>query len=344
VKVLIVSGFLGAGKTTFIRRMTGVVQDRRFAIFENEFGQTDIDAKVIGQGDAGLKVWEMTENCVCCTGKADFLTNLLTISAAVDPEILIVEPTGIARLGNILRNIEELHYDRIRVLPPVTIVDANAFFHEKEAYDETYLNQIEHSGTIVLSKSEQLSDADLEPYFRDLRGMNGNAQIVTGDYSKRPVEWWESFFENGRENAERGFSGSRAEEDSSGEVRPDGSADQIPLADPSVLKSRMKTVTFTDVRLPTPVHLMMILDLITGDCFGNIPRAKGCLPCGTPGEWIRFDLVDRQWMISGFPPQDRASATFIGPEIHEADLKKYFSVCYEKTKIRFSSRGGNMPD
>ncbi len=91
MKILVVSGFLGAGKTTFIQelvRRTG----RDFAIYENEYGQADIDARRLRQ-DSDLKVWESTENCICCSGKQDFATSVLTISNTIDPEYLIVEPT-----------------------------------------------------------------------------------------------------------------------------------------------------------------------------------------------------------------------------------------------------------
>ena len=92
MKVLIVSGFLGAGKTSFIRHMTDTLLDVDFVIFENEIGETDIDVKVLQEGERSLNVYEMTENCVCCTGKADFLTNLMTILFALDPEVSSSSP------------------------------------------------------------------------------------------------------------------------------------------------------------------------------------------------------------------------------------------------------------
>lgn len=101
--------------------------------FENEIGETDIDVKVLQEGERSLNVYEMTENCVCCTGKADFLTNLMTILSALDPEVLIVEPTGAARLSILMAAIEGLFYDAIDLLPPITIVDATTFFMERTA-------------------------------------------------------------------------------------------------------------------------------------------------------------------------------------------------------------------
>lgn len=100
MRVLVVSGFLGAGKTTFIQelaRRTG----RDFVVYENEYGQADIDAKVLSETDE-LSVWESTENCICCSGKQDFAASVLTIANTLDPEYLVVEPTGVARLSSVL--------------------------------------------------------------------------------------------------------------------------------------------------------------------------------------------------------------------------------------------------
>lgn len=332
MKVLIVSGFLGAGKTTFIRQLTDKVPGRQFAVFENEFGQTDIDAKLIGQKDSQMKVWEMTENCVCCTGKSDFLSSLMTISSAVDPEILIVEPTGIAKLGNLIANIEGMGYDRIRMLKSVVIVDIHSFMDEKDRFDDIYLNQIQNAATIVFSKSEQMSEEETAPYVQEVRKLNPTAEIVTGDYRKREASWWESLLENlyVRPGDEKEAAASK----DASSAHPEGGVEVG-----AKLEAPMQTVTFNNMSLPTPVHLMMILDLITGDLFGKIVRAKGYLPCGTPNEWIRFDLVDHQWAITGFAPQEESVVTFIGPEIHEKDLREYFTILKQpKIRLKFGAK------
>ena len=103
MKILIVSGFLGAGKTTFIKRLARNV-DQRFAILENEYGAAGIDGARLGQNRQGTQknVWEMTEQCICCIGKKDFAASVLTIANVVDPEYLIVEPTGVGSLARII--------------------------------------------------------------------------------------------------------------------------------------------------------------------------------------------------------------------------------------------------
>ncbi|MGI6032101.1 MAG: GTP-binding protein [Coriobacteriales bacterium] len=329
MKVFIVSGFLGAGKTTFIKRLVAALPERNFAIFENEFGETDIDARVLKQESSQMQVWELSENCVCCTGKADFLTNLVTISASVNPDVLIVEPTGVARLGTLIENIENLEYEQIRMLRPVTMVDARAFFSQKDAYDDIYLDQVRSSSTIILSKSEDLTEDDVKPYVHELSELNSSAEIVWGDYQEHDTRWWEAFLETFA--TDEGRAHDQAQEhthDHDHDCNLDRDHQDDLECDHSHNHHVDEMVTFSlhGVELPTPVHLLMILELTAMGAFGDVPRAKGCLSCGTPGEWIRFDLVDKQWVVSGFPPQTEAQVTFIGSEIHTEDIERYFSV------------------
>ena len=104
MRVLVISGFLGAGKTTFIQelvRRTG----KDVVIYENEYGEADVDAQALRADVPDLKVWESVERCICCSGRQDFASSVLTISNTLDPDYLIVEPTGVARLSNVQGNV-----------------------------------------------------------------------------------------------------------------------------------------------------------------------------------------------------------------------------------------------
>ena len=127
MKILIVSGFLGAGKTTFIKeliRRTG--QD--IVILENEYGDTNIDkGELSSSGD--ISVLELMEGCVCCTVREGFANSVLTIASALSPAFLIVEPTGAALLSRIIDNLSRITYGDISLLPPVTLVSPRGIDH-----------------------------------------------------------------------------------------------------------------------------------------------------------------------------------------------------------------------
>jgi len=433
VDVLIIAGYLGAGKTTFIRRLADHLKDLNFAVLENESGDTNYDAALLGQSVEPSRIWEMTENCVCCTGKADFLTNLVTISSALDPDVLIVEPTGAVRLDAVLRSVEGLSYGKLRLLSPVLIADAPRMGESARRISmraglgtgaavrsdscaglgtdaavrsdscaglgtgtavrsdscaglgtgaavrsdscaglgtdaagrtdsraglgtdaagrsdmraglgtdaawrsDSRAGLLAESagcaGTIVLSKSEQLSEDETSLYTSVLRGLNPDAEIVSGDYSTRDDSWWRSLI-------------SRPYRD------PDGTAPEIDAengaggtlslgaAGPSAVRAsaqkKFDTVSLKDISLPTPAHLMTILDIAASGLFGEAERAKGCLPCGVSDGWIRFDLVGKDWALTGAPPQDHSEAVFIGNGLREKDIREYFTIFTSLARVRY---------
>lgn len=193
MKILIVSGFLGAGKTTFIRRLSRNI-GKRFVILENEYGAAGIDGARLGKDVAEEgNIWEMTEQCICCSGKKDFASSVLTIANAVDPEYLIVEPTGVGRLSKIIENLKQIEYERIRLLSPVTIVDIYSFGRYLEEYPELYKDQIASAGTVIVSKTEQSGVEEKERIRKFIEKINSSAQIITDPYASMAREEFENF-------------------------------------------------------------------------------------------------------------------------------------------------------
>ena len=180
MKILIVSGFLGAGKTTFIKRLARNV-DQRFAILENEYGAAGIDGARLGQNRQGTQknVWEMTEQCICCIGKKDFAASVLTIANVVDPEYLIVEPTGVGSLARIIENLRQIEYERIQLLSPVTIVDVYSYRRYMAEYPELYQDQIRSADTIIVSKTEACQAEEKQRIQKFLQEINPQAKIIT---------------------------------------------------------------------------------------------------------------------------------------------------------------------
>ena len=198
MKILIVSGFLGAGKTTFIKALakhTG----KDFAILENEYGTAGIDADRLRaeEGQSPVNIWEMTEGCICCSAKGDFSLSVLSIANTIDPEYLVIEPTGVGMLGNVLENVKKIEYQRISILSPVTIADIYSCRRYLKEYPALYENQIREAGTIFLSKSEQASPEEKEEARQILTKINPTATIYADHYSSLPEKDWLRLLETG---------------------------------------------------------------------------------------------------------------------------------------------------
>ena len=298
MKILVVSGFLGAGKTTFIQelvRRTG----RDFAIYENEYGQADIDARRLRQ-DSDLKVWESTENCICCSGKQDFATSVLTISNTIDPEYLIVEPTGVAKLQSILDNVNQVAWERISLLAPVTVVDAVSWQNQRTDFPEIFDNQLSAAASVVVSKLAPGSEDAAEPIKQLAAEMNPQAEIIAeSSYADIPDEWWNGLLTRALD----------------GSVLKDAAGDEDEGPD-------LETMALTHAELPSPSHLIWLLDAASAGVFGKLARAKGTLPCGN--QWVKFDLVERAWAITGDEPQEESRCVFIGRDLLRHGLREVF--------------------
>ncbi|ERL06565.1 G3E family GTPase [Olsenella profusa DSM 13989] len=298
MRVLVVSGFLGAGKTTFIQELvhrTG----KDVVIYENEYGEADVDARRL-RADSDIKVWESAENCICCSGRQDFATSVLTISNTLDPEYLIVEPTGVARLGRVMKNLVQVVWERIELLAPVTIVDAGAWEAQRRNAPEVFDDQVGSAATIVVSK---LGVIGAERAAMGLAAeLNPSAELVASAWSELPDEWWASLLTRGLGCSSNVDAGAGGKED--------------PEAD------ELETMALEHASLPTLGHLAWVLDALSAGVFGRLDRAKGALPCGN--QWLRFDLVERAWAITGADEAEEARCVFIGRDLYRSGLREVF--------------------
>ncbi|MCD8117103.1 MAG: GTP-binding protein [Oscillospiraceae bacterium] len=297
VKILIISGFLGAGKTTFIQALASRT-GRDFAVYENELGQRNIDGEALRREE--LSIWESTENCVCCTGQADLASAVLTISNALDPEYLVVEPSGAARLSGVLEAIGRVCYDRISLLRPITLVDSRSFASQRRSAQELWEDQVRAAGTILCTKGESLQPEEQARLAALLARRNPKAEIFTQPYSQQPLSWWERLL-----SAPCG---------SSGPAQPGGQAVASPLAE------GMEQLTLGNLRLQSPAHLFLLLDDMVRGEYGQILRAKGTADCGN-GVLLRFDLVDGAWNVTG--GEGETSGVFIGKVIRRSRLRRF---------------------
>lgn len=183
MKVLIVSGFLGAGKTTFIRELTRHIEGT-VVVLENEFGEVGVDGALLR--DVPIEVVELAQGCICCTMKTDFLQAVDEIGRRFHPDVLLIEPTGVGSLSLILSSLSAGAGEGVSVLPPVTIVDAECFEDYIEVFGDFYRDQIADARTLIVTKSEALPGEEREAVLKALAGLNPKAGIVLPPMRRSP--------------------------------------------------------------------------------------------------------------------------------------------------------------
>ena len=179
-KIHIVSGFLGSGKTTLIKKIIKKLDGKK-VIIENEFGEVGIDGEVIGREN--YDVIELAQGCICCSMKTDFEEAILSILNDYSPEHIIIEPTGIGMLSHVLSilKIKEIR-DRCLVISPITIVDTLDYFEQLDNFGGFFTDQIENAGTLVFSKVQMMEVDNLHKIVDSVRELNKEAEIISCDW------------------------------------------------------------------------------------------------------------------------------------------------------------------
>lgn len=307
MKILIVSGFLGAGKTTLIKEMANKTK-RDFVVMENEYGDVDIDSNILK--DEGMNIWELTEGCVCCTMKQDFASSILTIANSLDPEYLIVEPTGAAKLSNIINNIKQIEYERIVLLKPITIIDGNTFDSFINSYDDIYTDQILNGSKIIISKMESKEEYEKEDLIKKIKSLImknnlplDNIEILEEHYSNKDKKWWENILNSFLDDK---YAIKELEKPKNEEM-----PDSISMKACSV-ESENKFMTLLE-------------DIIHGR-FGFIARSKGFIKCGS--NYFRYDVVGERYAVTGADENDKLEVVFIGKDLNRKLLREEFQPVY----------------
>lgn len=178
-KIDIISGFLGAGKTTLIKKLINqVFQGEKLVLIENEFGEIGIDGGFLK--DAGIEITEMNSGCICCSLVGDFGTALKKVIDEYTPDRIIIEPSGVGKLSDVIKAVEDVKASAdIAVNSATTVVDVSKCKMYMKNFGEFFNNQVESAGTIVLSRTQNVSDDKVEAVVNMLREHNGEASIIT---------------------------------------------------------------------------------------------------------------------------------------------------------------------
>lgn len=178
-KIDIISGFLGAGKTTFIKKLLEeAIAGEQVVLIENEFGEIGIDGGFLK--DAGIEIREMNSGCICCSLVGDFGASLAEVITKYRPERIIIEPSGVGKLSDVVKAVVDVSADmEVELNSAVTIVDAAKCKMYMKNFGEFFNNQIENAGTIVLSRTDITDAAKVQKDVDMLREKNRDAVIIT---------------------------------------------------------------------------------------------------------------------------------------------------------------------
>ncbi len=293
MNVLVISGFLGAGKTTFIKKLVKMT-GKTFCVFENEYAGSITDETELKSDD--VRVWEMTEGCICCTMKNSFSNKLMNILAMLNPDYLIVESIGVGYLSRIIKNIQSVEHQNLHLLQAITIVDAVACENSHALNDPLFKDQIENAQTIILSKSEALSQSERTVAEENVRAIHPDAHIVTEHYSHKPKSFWDALLLTQ-------YDGSPVEQSAPEEV--------------------FENLTLDNVRPKSLAVLLALLQDMLNGRYGQVVRAKGFVKA--EGNWIKCDLSGDRYSLTWIKNAPRSNFVCVGHDLDRRGIESCFS-------------------
>jgi len=292
MKVLLVSGFLGAGKTTFIKEMSKNI-NLEFVVLENEYADIGVDGDFLDEKN--LNVWEMSEGCICCSMKGDFKSSIKRIYSEINPEYLIIEPTGVGMLSSIIENIREINNNDIEILSPLTLIDVTSFNEYLKTFNNFFIDNLKNTGEIILTKLNSFNPFDVESIKNEISKINNNLEIIIDDYRTFPKEWFADLLNKSIDNKviDKNFS----------------------------LKTHINLRTFSkeNINLKTMDELGLFLNRLVNGDFGKIYRAKGIVKID--GYWGKFNLVYENFEMEPITDAKGTKIVIIGNNLDIENLK-----------------------
>lgn len=338
-KIDIISGFLGAGKTTFIKKMIDeAFTGEKIVLIENEFGEVGIDGGFLK--DAGIQITEMNSGCICCSLVGDFGKNLNEVITKYHPDRILIEPSGVGKLSDVMKSVIDIEKEQdVKLNALVTVVNALKASKQMKAFGEFFNNQIEYATTVILSRSQNATPEQLEFCVNKIQELNPKAAIITTDWAKLSGEQILKVME-GQDNlemkalAEAHHAKEEAEhehehhhhdhEDHEHHHHDHEDHDH----DHEHHHHHHADDVFTSWGKETPhkferAKLEEVLKKFVDS--DNILRSKGMVE-STDGTWLYFDMVPGEYEIREGEPDYTGRIVVIGTEIHEDELLKTFGL------------------
>ena len=340
VKIDIISGFLGAGKTTLIKKLLkDGFQGEQVVLIENEFGEIGIDGGFLKE--AGIQIREMNSGCICCSLVGDFGTSLKEVVTKYDPDRILIEPSGVGKLSDVIKAVQGVQDEvDIKLNSYTTVVDAKKCKMYMKNFGEFFDNQIQYAGAIIMSRTDIASEKKVQESLELLRSLNKDAAIITTpienldgkklvEVMEHPVSLEQEMLEEehehhhhhdgecgcGHDHEEHEHHHHHDGECGCGHDHHHHHADEV----------------FTSwgretIKKYTREGLEKILEALSeSDKYGIILRAKGMLPA-EDGTWIYFDMVPDETEIREGAPEYTGRLCVIGSKLDEHALEELFGI------------------
>ncbi len=354
-KIDVFSGFLGAGKTTLIKKLLKEALDgSKTVLIENEFGEIGIDGGFLKE--AGIEIKEMNSGCICCSLVGDFGASLKEVIETYAPERILIEPSGVGKLSDVLKAVENVAAElNVQVNSAVAVVDASKAKMYIKNFGEFFVNQIEFAGTIILSRTDKVNAEKLEECVKLIREHNSKATIITtpleqldGKDVLETIEGADTLDEMMREMMEHIHEDEEHEhhhhhdhdEDEEHEHHhhhhdhdEDEEHEHHHHHDHGCgcghdHHHHHADEVFTSWGKETPVRftterIESILTALDSGEYGAILRAKGMVPT-EDGTWIYYDYVPEEHDIRTGKPEVTGKICVIGAELKEDKLEELF--------------------
>ena len=333
-KIDIISGFLGAGKTTLIKKLLSeAFKGEQVVLIENEFGEIGIDGGFLKE--SGIEIREMNSGCICCSLVGDFGKSLREVVDTYHPDRILIEPSGVGKLSDVIKAVQDVQGDIDAVLNSFsTVVDVTKCRIYRKNFGEFFSNQIEYAGAVILSRTDKAKPEKVEESVALLRELNSKAPFITTPIAQLPGEKILETMESGKTLEEELLDeiicpecghhhehgeccghdhghGHHHHHDHEGHHHAD-----------EVFTSWGRETIHTY----TKEQISDILRTLEEDhSYGNVLRAKGMV-AGADGDWIYFDMVPGEHEVRAGAPEYTGRICVIGAELAEEKLAELFGL------------------
>ena len=354
-KIDVISGFLGAGKTTLIKKLLEeAIHGEKVVLIENEFGEIGIDGGFLK--DAGIEISEMNSGCICCSLVGDFGAALHKVQEQFHPDRILIEPSGVGKLSDVTKAVVDVAQSEPDMVlgSAVTVADATKCKSYMKNFGEFYNNQVENAGTIVLSRTQKMGEEKLEAVVELLREKNPKAAIITTPWDVLDGKQILAAMEKTNDLAQELMAEMRHDHDHDHAHHHHAHGEECTCHDHGHGHDHEHgeectcgchdhdhehhhhhhghdaDEVFTSWGVETPRtfaeeevrHALEALD--TGN-YGTVLRAKGILPAAD-GVWIHFDFVPGDMDIRHGAADVTGRLCVIGSDLKEDGLKELFRV------------------